>query len=436
MKMQTERTMENSSFHGKAREALKKHLENILSSCVIDKGIVNFDRSKDEDLYKYINEAKKHKKTWMRDIDLYVLLYKQVSDYLTEHNKNRQETSEKVKDIIGEKEVTSLCDKVISFLESIPRKYLVLFELPAVQGLGLKEIKLTDDISFVERVSESDFSDIKIPSKSLYGRDYTLQEGRLNILISVDGYTDGTLENGAMKKAYSKFRQVILLGKLSGVFVEKNRTISAKFLSFGVPHVFVIHELDIKREIYQVTLSKSVLDYISKIELNENTLKPTALELLLETFENRETFTSNDKAKILQKRFQHPVNLLKIPDNDINAEPLKTAIEWAFDSLTNDNDTVAFIQACIGLEAILGDNNTMENLTNTLADRCAYLLGDSISARKRIRKDFKKLYGIRSKVVHGRKAYLDNDQRYFLNYAQIILKQVIWKEISYIKEGG
>lgn len=429
--------MKNNSFHEKAREALKKHLENMLSSCVIDKGIVNFDRSKDEDLYKYINEAKKHKKTWMRDIDLYGLLYEEVSNYLARHVEKPWEATGILKDLIVGKEIGEITDVIIAHLESIPRKYRIYFELPSVKGIGVKEIRITDDISFVEKINEGDFKEVKIPSRSLLGGNcYTLQREKLYICLQVNGYADGTLESSAVKKAYSKFRQVILLGKLSGVFVEKKRTISAEFLSFGVPHVFVIHELDINGEIYQVTLSKAVLDYLSKIELNENTLKPTALELLLETFENRETFTSNDKAKILQKRFQHPVNLLKTPDNDKNAEPLKTAIEWAFDSLTNDNDTLAFIQACIGLEAIMGDDETKDNITATLADRCSYLLGDSISARKRIREDFKKFYCIRSKVVHGRKAYLDDEQRHFLNYAQIILKQVIWKEVSYIKEGG
>lgn len=428
--------MKNNSFHEKAREALEKHLENILSSCVIDKGIVNFDRSKNEDLYKYINEAKKHKKTWMRDIELYGLLYKQVSDYLTEHIEKRRETSGKVKDIIGEKEVTNLCVKIISYLDSIPRKYLVFFELPAVHGLGLKEIKLTDDISFVERVSESDFSDIKIPSRSLYGRDYTLQEGRLNIRISVDGYTDGTLDSSAIKKAYSKFKQVILLSNLSGILKEWQGDLSLGLLGSVSHQIFVVNSRDPNIEKYLVYFPQTVSNYLLKLRLNEDILKPTKLETLLETFENKEASTSNDKAKILQKRFQHPVNLLKTPDNDKNAEPLKTAIEWAFDSLTNDNNTLAFIQACIGLEAILGDDETKDNITATLADRCSYLLGDSISARKSIRENFKKLYGIRSKVVHGRKAYLDDEQRYFLNYAQIMLKQVIWKEISYIKEGG
>ena len=425
--------MKNNSFHEKAREALKKHLENILSSCVIDKGIVNFDRSTDEDLYKYINEAKKHKKTWMREIYLYGLLYKQVSDYLVEHIEKIREISGKIKDIIGEPGITDLCVKIISYLESIPRKYLVFFELPAVHGLGLKEIKLTDDISFVERVGESDFSDIKIPTWSLLGGDYTLtlEKGRLYIRISVDGYTDGTVESSAIKKAYSKFKQVILLSNLSEILKEGQRDLSLGLLGSVSHQIFVVNSRDPNIEKYLVYFPQTVSNYISKLRLNEDILKPPKFETLLETFENKEIPTSNDKAKLLKNRFQYPVKLLKTPDNDENAESIKSAIEWAFDSHANDNDTLAFIQACIGIEAVIGDD-TKDNITATLADRCAYLLGDSISARKKIRENFEKLYDIRSKVVHGRKACLDDEQRHFLDYAQIMLKRVIWKEISFI----
>src|SRR3990167_6864289 len=425
--------MKNNSFHEKAREALKKHLENILSSCVIDKGIVNFDRSTDEDLYRYINEAKKHKKTWMREIDLYGLLYKQVSDYLVEHIEKIREISGKIKDIIGEPGITDLCVKIISYLESIPRKYLVFFELPAVHGLGLKEIKLTDDISFVERVGESDFSDIKIPTWSLLGGDYTLtlEKGRLYIRIAVDGYTDGTVESSAIKKAYSKFKQVILLSNLSGILKEGQRDLSLGLLGSVSHQIFVVNSRDPNIEKYLVYFPQTVSNYISKLRLNEDILKPPKFETLLETFENKEIPTSNDKAKLLKNRFQYPVKLLKTPDNDENAESIKSAIEWAFDSHANDNDTLAFIQACIGIEAVIGDD-TKDNITATLADRCAYLLGDSISARKKIRENFEKLYDIRSKIVHGRKACLDEEQRHFLDYAQIMLKRVIGKEISFI----
>lgn len=431
--------MTNNSFHDSAKKAMKKHLEIILTTCVIERGIVNFAWGEDEALNKFVNEAKKHRSKWMRDIDYYGLLYQEVSNYLTAHIENRWEESGNLKEFVENQGIGKIADLIIAYLESVPRKYRIYFELPSAKGIGVKEMKLTDDISFIEKIEESDFEEVKIPNLStLLGGSHgdTLKREKIYICVQTDGYADGTLESSVIKKAYSKFRQVILLGKLSGVFTEKKGGIFTDVLLFGVPHVFVVHAHDINGETYQVTLSKAVLDYLSRIELNENALKPTQMEKLVETFEDKENPTPNDKAELLKKRFQYPAKLLKTSDDDEDAESIKSAIEWAFDSYTNDNDTLAFIQACIGIEAVIGDDNTKENITATLADRCAYLLGESMSARKNIRKNFKDLYDIRSKVVHGRKASLDDEQRHFLNYAQIMLKRVIWKEISSIESSN
>lgn len=432
--------MTTNIFNAKAKKALKKHLENILSSCIVDKGTINFDKDKYEDLNKFINEAKKHKKAWMRDIDFYSLLYKETSKYLTDKIEKRCEATGNLKALINDVGIEKITEAVISLLESIPMKYRIFFELPSIKGIGIKEIKLTDDISFVEKIDENDFAEIEIPAlgsggSGLFGLfgSYSLSKGRLYICIQTNGYADGTLESSAAKKAYSKFKQVILFGKLSNVFAVKKLTISAGLLSFGAPHVFVINALDTGDEKYQMSLPKAVVDYISKIELNENSLKPTQLENLLETFEDKKNLTPNDKAKLFMNRFQYPIKLLKTSDNNEGSESIKTAIEWAFDSHTNDNDTLAFIQACIGIEAVIGGDDTKEKTTSILADRVAYLLGNSISARKKIKKNFEKLYDIRSKVVHGRKAYLDDEQRNFLHYAQNMLNQLIWKEISFIE---
>lgn len=419
----------NNLLHTKAKEALKRHLEILLSNCKINNGIVCFDESKYEDIDKYIKELKKHKKAWMRDIDLYRLLYEHISEYLSERNEKIRDLSGKLKDIIGEKGSENLCDIIISYLESIPRDYFVFFELPSTNGIGIKEINLTDTISFVEVVDEHDFPEVSIPPMSLLGGNYTLRKGMLYIRIRVDGYADGTLECSAIKKAYSKFKQIFLLAILSGVI----RTKCGLLLGITVPQNYVINITEPYTEKYVFTLPKIVADHISKMEINEDILKPTELEVLFETFENKETPTLVDKVKILKKRLQYPIKLLKTSDNDESTEPIKTAIEWAFDSLTNDNDTFAFIQVCIGLESILGDKDSQENITKTLADRCAYLLGNSISKRKDIREKFRGLYDVRSKLVHGRKASLDDEQRGLLKFAKNTLDQIILKEISYIE---
>jgi len=432
-------------LHVEAKKALKGHLERILNNCKVNEGVIDFDDDIYRDIYSYVNETKKHKKVWMRDIDILGVLYKQVSNYLSEHIKNYWETSGELKNIIGNKTIKSLCSRIISYLESIPRDYFVFFELPYVRGIGVKEISLTNNISFIEVINDNDFSEVSVPynisiprtgalAMGLLGspHGYKLKKGRLYVRIQADGYADGTLESSAIKKAYSRFKQVIFLSKLSGVLTEGNVKTSSSRFPDTTPQVYAIYAKEPSTEKYGFNLPETVYGYISRLSINEDSLKPTKLEIFAESFENKESLTPKDKAKILKNRLHYPIKLLQTSEDDKITEPIKTAIEWALDSLTNDNNTFAFLQACIGLEAILGDNNTREKLTETLADRCAYLLGNSIHTRREIRKKFVKLYRSRSKLIHGRKAILGNEELGLLRYAQNILSRIILKEISYI----
>ena len=424
--------MTQNNLHIEAKKILKRYLENILSKSKLSNGSVDFDENTYKEIYKYIGEAKKLKGIWMRDTDLYGLIYKQTSDYLTENIKERWKTSGYLKDIIGDNGIKNLSDRIIAYLESIPRKYYVYFELPSVKGIGVKEINLTDDISLIERVNENDFSEVNIESRigGIYGKVLSggkLQKEKMYVRIQTQGYADDTFESSAVKKAYSKFKQFILLAKTKGLLVEGERGITTFGDLFGYrieqgSPIFVVYDKEPDTEKYLITLPKIVSEYISKLHINEDILKPDRYE--------------NDKVKILQNRLQYPIKLLKTPDTDADTEPIKTAIEWAFDSLTNDNETVAFIQACIGLEAILGDEEEepQKSLQNKLADRCAYLLGKNFSERKKIKEKFIKLYKTRSELIHGRKAELDEERRIFLLFSQDILNRIIWKEISYIED--
>ena len=439
--------MVQNKLHIEAKKVLKQSLKNILSNCKISKGLISFDEKTDNEIDKYISEAKKHKKAWLGYRELYGILYDQVSDCLSEHVKEKRwETSGDLINIITYEGIENVSDRIIAYLESIPRRYFVYFELPSVRGIGVKEINLTDDISFVERVDENDFSEIKITASGLgrmgLGLYGTLRKEQLYICIQTNGYSDGTLESSAVKKAYSRFKQVFLLAKLSGALIETKETVRlglGQVLGsyYNNPQAFVVDAMESNAEKnYSISLPRVVSDYVSKISINENILKPDEYEVIVEKFENKDALTPNDKAKILKKRFQHAVKLLQSSDEDKNVKPTKTAIEWAFDSLTNDNETLAFIQACIGLEAILGDENEDQKrlLDDKLADRCAYLLGKNFSERKNIKEKFVKLYNIRSKLIHGRKAELDEEQMYFLRFSQRILNGIIWKEISYIED--
>lgn len=76
--------MVQNNLHIEAKKALKQSLKNILSNCKISKGSISFDEKTDNEIDKYINEAQKHKKTWLGYGELYGILYKQISDCLSE----------------------------------------------------------------------------------------------------------------------------------------------------------------------------------------------------------------------------------------------------------------------------------------------------------------------------------------------------------------
>lgn len=124
------------------------------------------------------------------------------------------------------------------------------------------------------------------------------------------------------------------------------------------------------------------------------------------------------------------LELISTPDDNKDAQFVKSAIEWAFDSAIEDNETVSFLQMCIGLEAILGEETGRESLTETLADRCAYLLATDIEGRKKIRYNFRELYRLRSKLVHGRAMRINDSEKGFLEWGKRVLNCVIIKEMK------
>ena len=57
------------------------------------------------------------------------------------------------------------------------------------------------------------------------------------------------------------------------------------------------------------------------------------------------------------------------------------------------DETMSFIQICMGLEALLGDKKEKGSigLTQTLSDRCSYLIGKGMSDREEIKSNLKSI---------------------------------------------
>lgn len=101
------------------------------------------------------------------------------------------------------------------------------------------------------------------------------------------------------------------------------------------------------------------------------------------------------------------------------------ASRWYFDSISEHNQTHAFIQAMVGVEILLGDAQRRHNLTDRLTDRIAFLLATSLADRQEIRDEFEALYKLRSEIIHGGTFLLPQTQISQLGIVQNYLRKVI-----------
>lgn len=139
--------------------------------------------------------------------------------------------------------------------------------------------------------------------------------------------------------------------------------------------------------------------------------------------------SNDDKVNAFRAAVSKETKLLDLFATDPTTTRIATALEWAFDCSITDDETLAFLQATIGLEALLGDETRKDSVTERLADRCAYLLGHTETERQRVRDNFKEVYDARSKIVHGRKSRLGQDDAKHLTTAKQLLSGAAWQEI-------
>lgn len=159
---------------------------------------------------------------------------------------------------------------------------------------------------------------------------------------------------------------------------------------------------------YSEVLPISLSRFISRLEINSTLEK-----------------TLNEHIEVITQKTSQLYS-----DSSNEARRIKMAIDWYITSYANEDSVMAFLQLCMGLEAIFGDDQDQGGLTKTLGDRCAYLIGKNIKQRRNIKDAFNKIYTIRSKIVHGVINKIEHEDSHMLNYARGLLKTALGKEIA------
>jgi hypothetical protein len=405
-------------FDEKTREDLNEWIELELSKCSVEDGFL--DVFKDQNWgWDFSSKAAKLREKFINSGEAWAILYDCTKQFISDDEKTRGKTG-RLFDLVSEKGRENLKEAIINFLQSIPRKYDVYLRLYPSKTARYGDIKISKNANLIE-VKEDDkllefdatwetTTTLARLSKGRKGAAFV--PGTVFLKVRSFGYARDSIDDSAIHPAISSLKQVAYLSKVDGAFEHNSRR---GFLGVKLNSELTFIDLNSREK------------KVRKIEL------PNELANCFASFAMPEPATGTIEqlafAGSFERSFKRIGRLADSRPNDINRIPVATAAEWAFDALASKNETVSFLQVCIGLEAILGDGETSNNLTAMLADRCAYLLGKTPNTRRFLRDGFKKLYKHRGDLVHGRNTKLPKEARQSLYWGQIVLDEILKVEL-------
>lgn len=179
---------------------------------------------------------------------------------------------------------------------------------------------------------------------------------------------------------------------------------------------FLRHEIELPQTLTDLIYSLSIGEKISKFMLNLEKGKIIPLPL-----------PHVQKAKSLGEYLKEEFSRLKIllDYSDNYAERIKAASLWYLEGRCSDNDTVKFINYTVAIESLLGEESE-KNVTQLLSNKCGFWLGKSLKEKEEIRKLFKKrIYDIRSRIVHSGKTILKKEDDEILKKLEAITERLI-----------
>ncbi len=111
---------------------------------------------------------------------------------------------------------------------------------------------------------------------------------------------------------------------------------------------------------------------------------------------------------------------------------------WLFGSSVSRDETMAFVQAAVALEILLGEEDASDviGLGELLANRCAYLIGGSQEYRKSVLREFRAIYKVRSKIVHVGKGRLTRSEHNMLGRLRWMCSRAIQEETSLLERDS
>lgn len=308
-------------------------------------------------------------------------------------------------DSLNEEQITMLVDRVLQLLEE-PGGYWFKFPLP--------QIELDDDVQLSEHVWLTKFNNDSISSIPLGTLPFN---GGASLKVFGSGYVTQKRNQSAFVDAIRKLRWTLHLAAMNRFTTLKPKMKSGLALALGGQNSSDIFEISYECDrpnplaISRLTLGIGLSKYLSELSFTDGEWAKT-------------------KNASLQAHLGQPLSMLSDPIAEDNVASIRRSLEWAFDSRIDEDEHMRFMKTCIGLEAAIAEQAEDVGITEQLADRCAFILDRTPTAREETRVLMRKIYKLRSKLVHGAANRLSGEDRALADRAESILDLVLNLEIN------
>jgi hypothetical protein len=309
-------------------------------------------------------------------------------------------------------------EHLINFLESLPREYVVRFELPKVPFWGGYSIPIARHVDWTSQKSE------EVPIRNALARllsqgDEDNARSAVGLEFKLYGFASESLESPVVSDSLAQLKQVVYL-------LQYARIVKSESWDGVRARAWVLDVIN-QREI-ALQLPDRLAASLGRLVPDEEGLQTwdSQGKILLGGSYRRPrtdaewTGALSDNAKAISNFFanSHKTGFARIG----------AAIEWYEDSRLNDDQTLAFLAACIGLESLLGEETSgMTELSRRLVDRYSFMLGKDRDDRGKLAQEFEEVLKVRGELVHARASRLKPKDRVQLDK----VREMLWRTINH-----
>ncbi len=385
---------------------IKSLLVRILRGVVVINNLpkINPNYNLFEDLSRELNKRKTNFKVdKYQVIDIFIDSFIFNMDFFVQDSEMRKvETN-----FVEMDDVSDMVQRIFDYFKSTPRYYTVTLTL---EKMKIPSVSVKGEVSICSPIQEKRFS-------SLAGNLFIKP---LQIITTVKGYYSRYSEAYFIKDVLQNINVLIFFLLTKAVVIRNVRwdhTSGYKSIYFGKNQEVPVIEAIIESDDYPIISELSniplpISKYLSELEFNPN-----------------------KEFSTIKSQIEDCVAIsdVIITDPSRGVGRIRSAIGWYISSQTTDDSTMSFLQICMGLESIFGDDGDSDGgLTKMLANRCSYLIGRNLNERDFIRLRFREIYRVRSIIVHGVRSDLSYDEIDIKNDASRYLIDSINKEVTNI----